>query len=61
MIVSSKVAMKIDYGKLRHFCDDPVCPDPVWKLSTQSVKKVFVVLVRLNDLEYGPMDVRCKV
>ena len=26
-------AVKVDYGKLRHFCDDPVCPDPVWKLS----------------------------
>ena len=22
------------YLKLRHFCDDPVCPDPVWKLSS---------------------------
>ena len=21
-------------GNLRHFCDDRVCPDPVWKLST---------------------------
>ena len=20
-------------GKLQYFCDDPVCPDPVWKLS----------------------------
>ena len=20
--------------EFRHFCDDPVCPDPVWKLST---------------------------
>ena len=20
-------------GKLRHLCGDPVCPDPVWKLS----------------------------
>ena len=27
------LAMTVDYGKLRHFCDDPVCPDPVWKLS----------------------------
>ena len=26
--------MKVDYEKLRHICDDPVCPDPVWKLST---------------------------
>ena len=26
-------AMKVDFGNLRHFCDDPVCPDPVWKLS----------------------------
>ena len=28
-----RFATNIDYGKLRHFCDDPVCPDPVWKLS----------------------------
>ena len=27
------LAMKVDYGESRHFCDDPVCPDPVWKLS----------------------------
>ena len=25
--------MSLDYGQLLHFCDDPVCPDPVWKLS----------------------------
>ena len=28
----SHVATSVDYWKLRHFCDDPVCPDPVWKL-----------------------------
>ena len=28
------VPVKVDYGKSRHLCDDPVCPDPVWKLST---------------------------
>ena len=27
--------MTIDHGELRHFCDDPVCPDTVWKLSTK--------------------------
>ena len=27
--------MKVHYGKLRRFCDDPVCPDPVWKLSIE--------------------------
>ena len=27
-----QTAMEVDRGKLRHFCDDPVCPDPVWKL-----------------------------
>ena len=26
----------IDYRRLRHFCDDPVCPDPILKLSTRS-------------------------
>ena len=25
---------KVHQGELRKFCDDPVCPDPVWKLST---------------------------
>ena len=25
--------MTIHYGKLWHFCGNPVCPDPVWKLS----------------------------
>ena len=24
----------IHYGEWRRFCNDPVCPDPVWKLST---------------------------
>ena len=24
--------MKVNYGELRHFFDDPGCPDPVWKL-----------------------------
>ena len=26
--------MKVHDGELRHFCDDPVCPDPVWKPSS---------------------------
>ena len=26
-------AMKVDDGKLRHFSDDPVCPDLIWRLS----------------------------
>ena len=34
--------MKVDYGKLRHFCDDPVCPDTVWKLS-----------VKVQSLDFG--------
>ena len=28
--------MKVHDGKLRRFCDDPVCPDPVWKLSSDA-------------------------
>jgi len=28
--------MEVDYGESRHFCDDPVCPDPVRKLSMKS-------------------------
>ena len=31
--------MKVDYGELRHFCDEPVCPDPVWMLSTASHRR----------------------
>ena len=23
--------MKVHEGESRHFCDDPICPDPVWK------------------------------
>ena len=23
--------MNISYGEMRHFCENPVCPDPVWK------------------------------
>jgi len=26
--------MQVDYEDLWHFCDVPVCPDPVYKLST---------------------------
>ena len=25
--------MNVDYGEWRHFCDDHIYPDPVWKLS----------------------------
>ena len=28
--------MRVDQGEWRHFCDDPVCPDPAWKLSRRS-------------------------
>ena len=24
---------EVDYGETGHFCDDRICPDPVWKLS----------------------------
>ena len=39
-----RVAMNKYYGKLRHFCDDPGCPDPVWKLST-NVRKEHIANV----------------
>lgn len=26
-------AVSVDYGTSRHFCDDPDCPDTVWKVS----------------------------
>ena len=29
------LAMRLDYGKSRRFCDDPVCPEPVQKLSSR--------------------------
>ena len=32
MATLSKIIVNTDYGKVRHFCDDPVSPDPVWKL-----------------------------
>ena len=40
----SHFPMKDDYGESRHFCDDPVCPDPVWKLS----KTVFGMGMGMN-------------
>ena len=27
------------YGELRHFCDDPDCPNPIWKLSVSGVQQ----------------------
>ena len=32
--------VKVDRGKPRRFCDDTVCPDPVWKLSNFSTRVV---------------------
>ena len=34
LTILSKLTMRFDDGKWRHFCDDPVCPDPLWELST---------------------------
>ena len=31
------VPMTVDQQEMRHFCDDPVCPDLVWKLSVTDV------------------------
>ena len=31
-----RVSVKFHYGQSRHLCDDPVCPDPVRKLSRGS-------------------------
>ena len=33
--ILSHFLIYVDYGKLQHFCDDPVCPHPVWKLSSR--------------------------
>ena len=30
--MSPHLPTTVDYGESRHFCDDPVCPDPIWKL-----------------------------
>ena len=41
--------VKIHQGALRHCCDDPVCPDPVWKLSSYArlaLGGVCLVLLR---------------
>ena len=42
----SHFPMNVDYGELRQFCDDPddpVCPDPVWKLSRPVVDETACV------------------
>ena len=39
------IAMKVNYGKLRHFCDDPVCPAPIWKLLTSAAVALRVAAV----------------
>ena len=31
--------MIVDYRELRHFCDDPICPDHVWKLSRDELRQ----------------------
>lgn len=46
------VPVKIHSGELRHLCDDPVCPDPVWKLSNMYTHYVMLchnVIVRVSD------------
>ena len=40
-----------DYRELRHFSDDPVRPDPVWKLST---RKMLCRIVRKIPLTPTP-------
>ena len=40
--------MKVDYGTSRHFCDDPACPDPVWKLSAESFTCVCCTVQRTS-------------
>ena len=35
----------IHQGELRHFCDNPVCPDPVWKLSTDGVRASIYIYI----------------
>ena len=49
--------MKVDYGELRHFCDDLICPDPVWKLSMHSLQ-IGSLTALLGALVFwvGPCD-----
>ena len=51
--------MKVDEGKSRHFCDDPVCPDPVWKPSREPRDGnqgivIVIVIVMVITLYFGP-------
>ena len=45
--------MKVHYGESRHFCDDRVCPDPVWKLSRDvwrvTVRSIHELRIRISE------------
>ena len=44
--------VKVDYGGLRHFCDDPVCPEPVRKLSKQVFTEYILVYIYIYIYTY---------
>ena len=46
-------AMKTDYGKLRHFCDDPVCHDPIRRLSRNRKRNVRKDVLAQNGKTEG--------
>ena len=46
--------MKAHYGELRPSCDEPVCPDPVWKLSKMRGSVLvtlimIIIIINSND------------
>ena len=43
-------------GKLRHFCDDPVCPDSIWKLSRETHPGVCFAVRQKCEQQRKPFD-----
>ena len=60
--------MNVGYGRLRHFCDEPVCPDPVWKLESTSGSRLrgkggqwelaLAMLAEVRHVALGTKDIR---
>ena len=44
--------MKVHQGEWRHFCDDPICPDLVWKPSSPA-QAGFDVECRCMDAPFA--------
>ena len=48
--------MKVDCGELRHFCEDPLCPHPVWKLSGKRPARALQDSSKGGAVETGCSD-----